>query len=198
MRINKQQNKRNFDTILEDMLWPDIDLENDPEKSQRHFAIYTVLVSIPDQDYEALKERVQSFEWFIPDKDVRGFVRRWHAQVYPPEKAAGNLQELPYVDMLYLSPQLERMSLASAIAVTAHELAHIVLGHDLFPDAQKAPRQEDEAWELVRRWGYEKEVRLHQKTFQRRERQEAKREAKLKAEYHKASTGETDDTAAGV
>ena len=56
---------------------------------------------------------------------------------------------------------LERASRDVIVAIVAHELAHIVLGHNLFTK-DEYDQQEQEAFELICDWGFEREARKHQ------------------------------------
>jgi len=44
----------------------------DPEASRRHWAIAEVLCSIPEGDYQRLRDAVGDFDWFIPHRDQLG------------------------------------------------------------------------------------------------------------------------------
>ena len=63
--------------------------------------------------------------------------------------------------VLYVSPVLEFMRPNLIRGVIAHELAHLVLGHKpLIREPADYDKQENEAWDLVRKWGFEKEAAL--------------------------------------
>jgi hypothetical protein len=75
----------------------------------------------------------------------------------------GGLGLAAYARVLYLSPRLADVDHDVAVASVAHELAHIFLDHEVYavpPDVYK--RQEDEAWELIREWGFAKEEKAHE------------------------------------
>ena len=162
---------RTIEKLNKDRLWPQAGISPDVEESRRHLAVYEVLTTIPDEAYGALKAQVDCFAWFIPHVEIHGKVDRWPAQVYP-RKQKGRIGEAPYVDVLYLSPMLEMRPFYLVLAVVAHELAHLASKHSLLCDADLYDKQEREAWELVDRWGYEREHRLHQQWHAKREREE--------------------------
>ena len=48
------------------------------------------------------------------------------------------------------------------IAVVAHELAHVFLGHPVSGSTTaEYDANEEQAWKQVRAWGFEKEVEIH-------------------------------------
>lgn len=159
---------RTLDKVQEDMLWPNQGLATDPEHSQRHLAIAEVLMRIPDEDYRGLSESIDRWQWFIPETWMRGYVRRWHAGVRP-KKRPGQFREAPYTDMIYLGSQLEKTAWSIVVAIVAHELAHIALGHELFttPDQYKA--QEAAVFDRICEWGFRKEAVLHRAGLRRRD-----------------------------
>ena len=75
--------------------------------------------------------------------------------------------------MVYLSPKLEALSYSIVIAVVSHELAHIALGHSLYCNVDDYERQEEEAWEKARQWGFSKEIKIYFAMIKRRETLEA-------------------------
>lgn len=165
---------RSLDRVYEDLLWPDADFFGpDPEKSIRHWAIAEVLCSIPTDDYERLRALAGMFTWFIPHPETYGCGLPFYAQ-WPEEPLGGDVERAPYALVLYLSPLLERASCSIAVAVVAHELAHLVLGHPLEVDPRLEEGLEEQAWALVRKWGFEKEERAHRALRTRcRRREEA-------------------------
>jgi hypothetical protein len=162
---------RDIETIWNDGLWPFEGGLNypDPDQSVRHRAIYEVLSRIPDPDYQGLVKLVDSFQWFIPHRDCNGQVHPFGVGNAVTEKSGTLL--IGYVKVLYLSPMLERLSLGAAVAVVAHELAHIRLRHKLWA-ALEYDTQEQEAWELASKWGFEKEVRHRRAAHKRRDTME--------------------------
>ena len=89
-------------------------------------ALAHVLRVIPKRDYNRLVSRLDTFRFFIPDRDVSGLIDRFHANVYPEDDSAA---PRPYARVVYFSPTLENDTTDMLVAVVAHELAHIVLDH---------------------------------------------------------------------
>jgi hypothetical protein len=158
---------RGIETIWDDGLWPFEGGLNfpDPDQSCRHRGIYEVLSRIPESDYQALVKLANSFQWFIPHRDCNGEVHPFGVANAVSEKS-GTLC-IGYIKVLYLSPMLERLSRGAAIAVVAHELAHILLKHKLWASVEY-DAQEEEAWGLASTWGFENEVR-HRRAFHKRQ-----------------------------
>jgi hypothetical protein len=159
--------RRTLDKVAEDLLWPDHGSSIDPEQSRRHLAIAEVLRRIPDDDYQALSESVDRWQWFIPDTWMRGYVRRWHAGVYPKNRRGQALREAPYVDMVYLGPQIERAAWSIVVAIVAHELAHLVLRHEVFTTPDQYEAQEAAVFDRICEWGFRKEAVLHRAGWRR-------------------------------
>ena len=150
---------RQFERVLNDCLWPSRDgLSPNPEQSVRHYAIYDVLCSLPEEGYQKLVEKVEFFFWHIPWHRVGGEVMPFPATVTGEQ--LGDESIIDHSVVLYLSPRLETSCYDSVVAVIAHELAHIVLGHKLFI-GEGYDDQENEAWELVEKWGFGREARKH-------------------------------------
>jgi hypothetical protein len=161
----EREYRRTLGRIYEDDLWPlgggGFVMPN-PLQSIRHQAIYEVLATMPDADYEKLKTERHTFFWFIPDWRQRGEVHPFPATVYPPRRKGKGLRLAPYSKVLYLSPRLERAAWSQTLAVVAHELAHIVRVHDLHAPYERYKQQEEEAWTSVREWGFAKEEKKHE------------------------------------
>lgn len=157
----ERQKYRTVENVFEDGLWPPQGLIPDPLESVRHQAIAEVLCCIPPNDYERLTDS-SVFQWFIPHEREYGVTYPFHAMVNPEPDPQTGLQRLPYCPVLYLSPGLERRAYPFVLAVVAHEFAHLVLAHDLFPATiEKYDAQENEAWEAVCGWGFEREAKEH-------------------------------------
>lgn len=148
----KRSGVRDFDQINEkDCLWPQ-NLGDDrmwfpfkePLYSRRYEALFEILSTISNADYQALKEKVGSFEWFVPEEDNSG-IYSFHSKI------------------LYLGPGLDTMDYALVLAIVAHELAHIAIGHFVDPNTsnEERVRQEGEAWVLVCKWGFADEVKKY-------------------------------------
>ena len=55
-------------------------------------------------------------------------------------------RRLPFAKVLYLYPRPEELAFGRAVAVVAHELAHIILGHNLRPTLEEYEAPELAAW----------------------------------------------------
>ena len=130
----------------------------------KNVAIVEVLRRIPETDFLRLEEMTETFEWFIPHYDTLGTVMPFYC-THPEEPSGeGNQMTLKsFSRVLYLSPLLGDVDKDIAVAVVAHELAHIILDHILISSPEEYNRQEDEAWKLVRKWGFEKEIAAREK-----------------------------------
>jgi len=162
---------RNLNKIFRDGLWPTEGFEDpDPLKDTRHWAIYEVLCSIPEEDYRKLEKSSKEFWWFIPYYYTQGFIVPLSVTHFP--RAKGGIKRMPYSKVLYLSPLLEKTSGDITLAIVAHEIAHLVLNHDPIPEDYG--RQENEAWGLVRKWGFKQEAKKYHAMIKRRETMERK------------------------
>lgn len=134
--------------------------------SLRTEAIVEVLLRLPDDDYATVKAALEfEVSWFVPDYNQRGLIYPFHATVYPEAEEGSVLEPAPYTLVIYLSPTLERESHSIRIAVVAHELAHIALKHKATPGVEENEydRQENEAWELTRKWGFQREIKVFER-----------------------------------
>ncbi|HEX3035734.1 MAG TPA: hypothetical protein VHT73_11500 [Thermodesulfobacteriota bacterium] len=137
-------------------LWPDEGINSDPGESVRHRAIAEVLCSIPEDDYEKLKETFKKgYGWFIPPCFVKGLIQPFYATVYPEEVKGTTLQSGPYVPVIYLSPILEETEWNIVLVVVAREIAHVVLGHKLPGTEEEYKVQEVSVFDYVCKWGFE-------------------------------------------
>jgi len=119
----------------------------DPRQNQRSLATAHVLCTIPDRDYRSLVGMAKSLLWFIPDFREFGSI---HALV------AGDIRRRePRTKLIWLSPLLDRTEWDAAVAVIAHEMAHLVVPVELSIDDQ-----EDGIWGRVANWGFESEMRV--------------------------------------
>ncbi len=155
---NERRHLRSLNQVWKDDLWPSGGGLGgpDPEASARHYAIAEVLCTIPEDDYEALKSAADSFEWFVPHVRTHGMVYPFTPTVYPGPEDLG--LRAPYAKVLYLSPTLERVAWDIVVAVVAHELAHLALGHKVFVGAEYEA-QEEETFQRVCKWGFEREAK---------------------------------------
>jgi len=135
--------QRSLTIVEKDGLWPDQGLYSDPMEDQRYYALSIFFLRVPEKGYQMLKERVGSFEWFIPHAKMGGGV--W--PFAPNQEATKNLRE--YAKVLYLSPGLEQRSFDCCLGIIAHELAHIALDHNPITGGADYESQEESAWELV-------------------------------------------------
>ena len=75
-----------------------------------------------------------------------------------------SLSLAPHARVLYLAPLMVDVEPDVAVAAVAHELAHIILDHKLDDlQDQDYERQEDEAWNKVREWGFAEELDAHKR-----------------------------------
>jgi hypothetical protein len=143
-------------------IWPHKGISSYPERSLRHRAIAEVLCSIPENDYEKLKEAFnQGYEWFIPSYFTKGLIQPFHATIYPKEREGTALQPSPYVPVIYLSPILERTEWDIVLAVVAREIVHIVLGHKL-PMTEEDHPLEEAVFDHLCNWGFEQEAKKYE------------------------------------
>ncbi len=176
--------KRSYNQIIDDRLWPGHGISPDPMASVRHQAIYAVLSVLPDDSYSKLVEMVDGFHWFIPRYELLGQVFPFVADYQPPSE--GSMKYADVARVLYLSPSLEKTSFRITMAVIAHELAHLVLGHKVYTSGEEYPKQESEAWELVDKWGFEKEAKLHEAQSKRRDTLQRKSIEKIRVRAKKS------------
>lgn len=149
MNSPRRPSKRDHAIILRSSLNPS-GLEFDAEQSLRHGAIYELARVLPNDDFQILDERMGDVSWFLPDHFNLGKV-----QPFPTD--AGGQQ----ARVLYLSPALEYKDPRLVLAVVAHELAHVFLGHPVLGSTtSEYDFNEEQAWDQVRAWGFEKEVEI--------------------------------------
>jgi len=180
---------RDPDKIIEDLLCPRGGLTWDIEDSIRDRAVAAVLCRLPERVYRRLARWWYTLQWFIPHELVGGegmpfFVthegraasRALRGDVQMP----GGLKTAAFARVVYLSPLLERGSFDCAVAVVAHELAHVALRHALMTHPELYERQEAEAWRAVEEWGFGREARKRQAIYKRRDAAKRKRVLQLK------------------
>jgi hypothetical protein len=133
-----------------------------PEESRRHFALAAVLTHLPKRDFQRFADAMENITWFIPDWRVRAWTQPVRRLVEGDESAG-------HPAFLYLSPMLENEPYALLLAVVAHEVAHLVLGHTyLHHDDRTDLRQEEEAWQKAASWGLEQEVHWEREAIEAR------------------------------
>jgi hypothetical protein len=164
---------RNVMQVVEDLLWPGQGMNIDPEQDRRHAATAEVLCRIPESDYQKLTELVDDFLWFVPSQFCGAMVHP-----FPWTRKETGLK--PYAVVLYLCPTMERWGFDVIVASVAHELAHLVLRHNLRPSHAQSEQQEREAWDLIRKWGFESEERKHELFYKKRGQREEAMIAALK------------------
>lgn len=177
----KREILRSIDTLMyEDYILPptiglsDVDVE---EESRRDKAIKEVLQTIPEDIYKKLIDYIDDFIWFIPHEYVYGAVKPFPTTI--PARTLKTGQTINSTSkVLYLSPMLENEGIewAVVVAVVAHELAHIVLDHELIDDPRKESMKEDEVYKKLCEWGFEEEAIKHREHHKQ-----------LKLEYEKES-----------
>ena len=129
--------------------------------SNRFVAILETLTRIPSKDYEDLCNREKSLYWCLPEPSLLGGLFEYpvfsnvdEEQLYEPIMA---LEQ--FTDVLYLSPELEHVSREVAVAVIAHLLAHVSLGHSIsLKPGPEYDKQEDEVQEILTMWGFDQQV----------------------------------------
>jgi hypothetical protein len=170
-----KQWKRTMQEVEESLLLPFAGICVNPETEARVAAVASVLQRIPEKAYRALCEKVDDFEWFIPETCLGGMIREFPCTVPETNDLAGKAK------ILYLSPDLEFRDSMFAIAVVAHEFAHMFLNHNTgFNDQTTYKKQERGAWRTVAAWGFEKEKRAYEKIREKETRQEAREIEKAK------------------
>jgi hypothetical protein len=150
---------RSHEQLIEDCLSP-VGFSPTPGTECRNEAVHEVLRRIPKKDYRTLTKMIDDFLWFIPPDSVRG-------KIHPFPCTTEEEGLVPHAKVLYLSPSLEKGAFDITVAIVAHELAHLVLGHNMYPKAQEAVAQEDAAWELIRKWGFEREEKKNSARWKR-------------------------------
>jgi len=186
---------RSRDTLEEDVVVPREWFFGFQSGSIRHAAIEEVLRRIPDADYAVLVDDPQSFEWFVPSYESLASTQPFapgyqhppderqtvHVKVGTPKgmkPEAISTGGIPYPKMarvVYLSPRLEKSAFDIAVAVVAHEVAHIVLDHRLIAPVDLYATQEKEVYDKICEWGFEREARKHWAMCKRRDTLEEKR-----------------------
>ena len=112
------------------------DSENRPKTMK---AIFRVMENIPSDEREILFDSVSFI--FAPEPSIEG-------SAYPVKEIADPGDERM---MVYLAPQLERLSQKHVDQTVAHEFAHVVLGHSI---KHGSPSNEREADNKIQTWGF--------------------------------------------
>ncbi|MGA2315933.1 MAG: hypothetical protein ABSG71_06085 [Thermodesulfobacteriota bacterium] len=151
--------KRDAKEVMQD--FPELDIEEE-HSNKRKEALLELLACIPEEDYQKLKKmQTSDYRLFIPFEGTLGKVHPFVSPLRFPSKQA----------IVYLSPILEGPEIETnrVIAVAAHELAHIFLGHHFKFEGYRDPDQEKAAWSQVCRWGFQKEAEGHLKRRKQKE-----------------------------
>jgi SAM-dependent methyltransferase len=153
--IARRQRLRDIETCIDDALWPDEPLPFEFRAGSRRLrGLEEVLTTLPGEPYRQLKERAKRFDWFIPSDMVLGQVRPIRATVDRLPEGSGH-----WARVVYLSPLLEQQEWPVVVSVVVHELAHLILAHELHDlDRAAYEQQEDAARIAVREWGFEHEA----------------------------------------
>lgn len=152
---------RTSEDVEEDLIIPFLGFGVIPGTEIRMTAIMEVLRHLTKKDYRALKRKTNDneFQWFIPFYECFGEVYPFPANVL--NEKIKKLELMPYAKVIFLSPRLEEIDFDIVVAVVAHELAHIVLGHKIRTDGETYEIQEKSAWNKVIEWGFSKEEKKH-------------------------------------
>lgn len=133
------------------------------EDEKRGFAISEVYRRVPGKDFKKLYRKYDNnrFQWFIPYYDDLGSCQPFPSN-YPEEPLhpGSQLNLKPRAEVIYLNPRLERLDVDIAIAVVAHEIAHVFLDHKTM-GCREYDKQEKEAWDLVKKWGFQREFKKY-------------------------------------
>ena len=198
--LKERTQTRPVDEVLYSGAYPLSGISADPYEDARHAAIAEVLCCIPERDFQTFldacegadEEESDDGECRIrsPEETDAFFNRQPLHWFIPHAEQSGELHPYPSAcRVLYLAPRLEKAAWSTAIAVVAHEIAHVILGHSLFP-GERYEQQENEAWALVARWGFEIEAKKQQAVNKWRHSYGESRKRKLLEEYL-ASEGES-------
>jgi len=145
----------------EDLIFPYSGGLCEPDFEQkRNLAILEVLRRIPEKDYQELVKIDDEglFRWFILHYEE--FALCYPFPITHPEEPFKNLIKKARAEVLYLSPRLENQDIKIVITIIAHELAHIFLRHKT-SIGEDYEVQENEAWGLINKWGFEKELKKY-------------------------------------
>lgn len=114
---------------------------------QRHKAIVEVLRRIPEDDYNFLVGEQESFSWFVPDVRVKSVLYPFSLSYQKAEGLSA------FARVLYLSSGLEDEKFETAVAEVVHQLAHVVLEHEVCAHMDDVTEEKD-AHELADEWGF--------------------------------------------
>ena len=152
---------RTLEAVSDDLLWPDVGFDApDANRDRRRQALAYVLCRIPETDYRWLADAIDTFSWFIPQAWKRASCELFPL-TFTESPLTQGARRVKGARVVYLSPTLERTPPDVLVAIVAHELAHLVLKHSLWP-GRRYDAQEEEADHRICQWGFEREHRRHQ------------------------------------
>ncbi len=164
----RKKYKRSLKTLREDCILPStLRSISDVEYDKRLLATVEVLRLLPENWYKKLLMKIDSFSWFLPHALNMGGVEMFSSNT--PPRIICNLKTKPSSKVLYLSPMLEAEKIGVSICTIAHEIAHIVLNHDVYTKGDQYSKQEEEAWKLAKKWVTKTDHRVY-KEFDRKRR----------------------------
>lgn len=140
-----RQRQRSIDQLQRDNTLPrglygDGDDERSRPMGRRMHAVEAVLCSLPDEQYERWKARIEEVGWFIPHHGL------W-----------GRVSQSPNKKIIYLNPFLEFVeSDAAIVGLVVHEVAHFLLDH--IGAELRYEEKEEEVNRTVRDWGFAEEA----------------------------------------
>lgn len=149
---------RQLDDCIRDAVWVRHGDGCAPHRRDlREQAAGEVLCRLPREPYERLKRAAGTFRWFVPPARTLGRLARLPATSSLPIDN-GNCPAYS-CRIVYLSPLLEQYDESVAVLVTAHELAHVILDHDLL-DLDEVTRhvQERQVATAIRDWGFRRDA----------------------------------------
>ncbi|MCH2573033.1 MAG: hypothetical protein MK103_16860 [Planctomycetes bacterium] len=111
----QRQKQRAVEILIREGLYPAS--EFDPEvQGWRYQAIAEILCTIPEEDYRALLDLRETFEWFVPHIQDLGKVCRFENT------------KMDRIQVVYLSPALEHEPWGLVVVTVACALADILCG----------------------------------------------------------------------
>jgi len=141
--MDEKERKNDIDYWWTDAIGNSFDYGNE---RRVHLAFRHVLLALPDKDFEHFMEQ-RPLLLCLPQLLGKTFRR-----LFPIPPGAEPIK----VNFIYLSPNIDRWSEKNLVNTIAHEIAHLVLGHQDIRDAKHKPRSETEAEAdaLSKKWGF--------------------------------------------
>ena len=116
---------------------------------KREKAYYEVLKRIPNCDYDKIYQLSIGIQWIFPaDEAFASFINS-----YLPEH---KLNGYRFSYTITIPNFYERMQFELVVAATVHELTHVYLEHPI-KNAEYYAQDEQEANDLVNKWGFQEE-----------------------------------------